>query len=118
MPRLSQQLHPHREPVTPLHAATVLLLRDAPQPGGGSTLQVLMTRRSDKASFVPGAYVFPGGGIETQDADPATHALADHRPAQTAAIYRSASPCPFSSRACPRGRSPWPTSPSSSSPCG
>ena len=85
MPRLSQQLHPHREPVTPLHAATVLLLRDAPQPGGGSTLQVLMTRRSDKASFVPGAYVFPGGGIETQDADPATHALADHRPAQTAA---------------------------------
>ena len=85
MPRLSQQLHPHREPVTPLHAATVLLLRDAPQPGGGSALQVLMTRRSDKASFVPGAYVFPGGGIETQDADPATHALADHRPAQTAA---------------------------------
>ena len=85
MPRPSQQLHPHREPVTPLHAATVLLLRDAPQPGGGSALQVLMTRRSDKASFVPGAYVFPGGGIETQDADPATHALADHRPAQTAA---------------------------------
>ena len=85
MPRLSQQLHPHREPVTPLHAATVLLLRDAPRPGGGSTLQVLMTRRSDKASFVPGAYVFPGGGIETQDAGPATHALADHRPAQTAA---------------------------------
>ncbi len=28
-PCLSQQLHPPREPVSPLHAATVLLLRDA-----------------------------------------------------------------------------------------
>ena len=55
MPRISQQLHPHREPVTPLHAATVLLLRDAPAAGGGTALEVLMTRRSDKASFVPGA---------------------------------------------------------------
>jgi len=85
MPRPSQQLHPHREPVTPLDAATVLLLRDAPAPGGGTRLEVLMTRRSDKASFVPGAYVFPGGGIEPQDGDAATHALADHRPAQSAA---------------------------------
>ncbi len=83
MPRQNQQLHPHREPVTPLHAATVLLLRDAPAAGGGTALEVLMTRRSDKASFVPGAYVFPGGGIEAQDGDAATHALADRRPTQT-----------------------------------
>jgi len=82
MPRLSQQLHPHREPVTPLNAATVLLLRDAPV-AGGTVLEVLMTRRSDKASFVPGAYVFPGGGIEAQDGDGASHALADRRPTQT-----------------------------------
>ncbi|WP_367067595.1 MBL fold metallo-hydrolase [Oryzisolibacter sp. LB2S] len=85
MPRQSQQLHPHVEPATPLHAATVLLLRDAPAPGGATVLEVLMTRRSAKASFVPGAYVFPGGGIEAQDAEPATHALADRRPAQDAA---------------------------------
>ncbi|MBS0294347.1 MAG: MBL fold metallo-hydrolase [Proteobacteria bacterium] len=85
MPRQSQQLHPHREPVTPLNAATVLLLRDTPAPDGTTRLEVLMTRRSDKASFVPGAYVFPGGGIEAQDGDAATHALADHRPAQNAA---------------------------------
>ncbi|WP_404300440.1 MBL fold metallo-hydrolase [Alicycliphilus denitrificans] len=85
MPRQSQQLHPHREPVTPLDAATVLLLRDAPAPDGTTRLEVLMTRRSDKASFVPGAYVFPGGGIEAQDGDAATHALADQRPAQNAA---------------------------------
>ena len=84
MPRQNQQLHPHREPVTPLDAATVLLLRDAPAPDGGTALEVLMTRRSDKASFVPGAYVFPGGGIEAQDAAPEAHAQADHRPAQNA----------------------------------
>ncbi|HCL87625.1 MAG TPA: MBL fold metallo-hydrolase [Comamonadaceae bacterium] len=84
MPRDSQHLHPRRPPVTPLQAATVLLLRDAPAPdgAGASTLQVLMTRRSATASFVPGAYVFPGGGIEAQDAAPESHALADHRPAQ------------------------------------
>ena len=82
MPRTSQHLHPSREPVSPLHAATVLLLRDAPV-AGGTVLEVLMTRRSDKASFVPGAYVFPGGGIEAQDGDGASHALADRRPTQT-----------------------------------
>ncbi|PWW47959.1 recombination protein RecT [Melaminivora alkalimesophila] len=81
MPRDSQLLHPRRTPATPLNAATVLLLRDAPH--GASTLEVLMTRRSAKASFVPGAYVFPGGGIEAQDAAPEAHALADRRPAQT-----------------------------------
>lgn len=59
MPRLNQQLHPHREPVPTLAAATVLLLRDA----ADGSLEVLMTRRSAKASFVPGAYVFPGGGV-------------------------------------------------------
>jgi recombination protein RecT len=30
-------------------------------------MEVLMTRRSMKASFAPGAYVFPGGGVEPQD---------------------------------------------------
>ncbi|AVS97136.1 MBL fold metallo-hydrolase, partial [Paracidovorax avenae] len=78
MPRLSQQLHPHREPAATRAAATVLLLRDAP--GGG--LEVLMTRRSPQASFAPGAYVFPGGAIDAQDAEAATHAHVDHRPAQ------------------------------------
>ncbi len=78
MPRPSQQLHPHREPAATRAAATVLLLRDAP--GGG--LEVLMTRRSPQASFAPGAYVFPGGAIDPQDAESATHAQADRRPAQ------------------------------------
>ena len=65
MPRISQQLHPHREPVPTRLAATVLLLRDAE---GDGALEVLMTRRSPNASFAPGAYVFPGGGIDALDA--------------------------------------------------
>lgn len=77
MPRASQLLYPPREPATLLPAATVLLLRD----DAGAGLQVLMTRRSAQASFAPGAYVFPGGGVEPLDT--AVHAQADHRPAQT-----------------------------------
>ena len=84
MPRTNQQLHPHREPVATRAAATVLLLRDAPAtPGLAGGLEVLMTRRSDKASFAPGAYVFPGGGIDALDAAPATHTAAARRPAQS-----------------------------------
>ena len=63
MPRPSQLLYPQREPAATRPAATVLLLRDS---AGG--LEVLMTRRSMTASFAPGAYVFPGGGIDAADA--------------------------------------------------
>ena len=75
MVRPTQQLHPPREPAAVLPAATVLLLRDAPE-----GLEVLMTRRSASASFAPGAYVFPGGRIE--EADAAAQAVATRRPAQ------------------------------------
>lgn len=83
MPRTSQQLHPHREPVATRPAATVLLLRDAAPGSSGGGIEVLMTRRSATASFAPGAYVFPGGGIDALDAAPATHAAADRRPTQS-----------------------------------
>ena len=63
MVRPSQLLHAPRPPAEPKPAATLLLLRDSPQ-----GLQVLMTRRSAQASFAPGAYVFPGGGLEPGDA--------------------------------------------------
>jgi recombination protein RecT len=55
----------------------VLLLRDT-----HAGLEVLMTRRSSTASFVPGAYVFPGGGIDA--ADGCCHALAQRRATQDA----------------------------------
>ena len=79
MTRPSQLLHPQRQPVDTLKASTVLLMRDR---ADGSGLEVLMTRRSPKASFVPSAYVFPGGGIEAQDSAEAAHACASTRPAQ------------------------------------
>ncbi|MBI5910416.1 MAG: MBL fold metallo-hydrolase [Betaproteobacteria bacterium] len=62
MVRAAQQLHPRKQPVAALPAATLLLLRD-----GERGVEVLMTRRSPNASFLPGAYVFPGGRIDAED---------------------------------------------------
>src|SRR5450830_1445382 len=76
MPRPSQLLHPARPPAPTRPAATVLLLRDTPD-----GLEVLMTRRSTTASFVPGAYVFPGGGVDALDS--ASHAQARRRASQS-----------------------------------
>ena len=76
MVRPTQLLHPTREPAPLLSAATVLLLRDGPE-----GLEVLMTKRSMNASFAPGAYVFPGGGIDAADAR--AHAHAKRRTTQT-----------------------------------
>lgn len=76
MARPNQLLHPQREPVAPRPAATVLLLRDS-----AHGIEVLMTRRSMTASFAPGAYVFPGGGVDALDA--ASHAQARRRATQS-----------------------------------
>ena len=61
--------------VVPRPATTTLIVRDA-APG----LEVLMVRRSPTASFMPGAYVFPGGAVDAADAaampDEAPDALA------------------------------------------
>jgi 8-oxo-dGTP pyrophosphatase MutT (NUDIX family) len=51
--------------VPPIPAASVIVLRDAP-------LEVLMIRRHSKSSFVPDAWVFPGGAVE-----PGDHGLGD-----------------------------------------
>ena len=76
MPRANQLLHPARTPAALRPAATVLLLRD-----GAQGLEVLMTRRSSTASFAPGAYVFPGGGIDAADAQ--AHTIATRRATQS-----------------------------------
>ena len=88
MVRTTQLLHAQREPVATRLAATVLLLRDAPGKDGG--LEVLMTRRSMTASFVPGAYVFPGGGVDDADAQADTHLQSTRRPGQSAAALTEA----------------------------
>ena len=80
MVRPTQLLHPQRPPATLRPAATVLLLRDSSDPDR-SGIEVLMTRRSMTASFAPGAYVFPGGGIDAADAE--CHGIATRRPTQS-----------------------------------
>lgn len=56
---------PPAVPVTPRPAATIVLLRDGP-----AGMEVLLMRRSRRAGFVPGAWVFPGGRVDRSDAAP------------------------------------------------
>ena len=46
-------------PVRPRQAASVILLR-----GGTETLEVLLVRRTPKARFMGGVWVFPGGAVD------------------------------------------------------
>jgi 8-oxo-dGTP pyrophosphatase MutT (NUDIX family) len=54
----------HQAPAKPRDAATVMLLRSRP-----AGLEVYMLRRKATMAFAPGAYVFPGGSVDTRDAD-------------------------------------------------
>ncbi len=76
MTRPSQLLYAQREPPPTRPAPPVLLLRDS-----GRGIEVLMTRRSSTASFAPGAYVFPGGGVDAADA--LCHTQSTRRPGQS-----------------------------------
>ena len=103
--RTDYLLHPQRPQAPLLDAATLLLVRDTSGTSDTSDTsgtsgtsgdaapgtpgwQVLMTRRSAQASFVPGGYVFPGGGIEAQDS--AEDAPVLTRPGMDAAERRAA----------------------------
>jgi 8-oxo-dGTP pyrophosphatase MutT (NUDIX family) len=59
-------LDPHAIAVKP--AATVLIVDDRPD------LQVMMLRRRARSEFVGGMMVFPGGGLDDDDADPQGYA--------------------------------------------
>jgi recombination protein RecT len=63
MVRPTLHLHPARQPVEVRPAATLLWLRPA-----ATGPEVLLTRRSPAASFLPGVFVFPGGRIDNEDA--------------------------------------------------
>lgn len=47
---------------TPRQAATVILTR-----GGAEALEVLLVRRTPKARFMGGVWVFPGGALEAEE---------------------------------------------------
>ena len=60
-------------PAVPRDAATVMLLRPArggtgPQ-AGRPGMEVYMLRREPSMAFAPGAMVFPGGSVDSRDAD-------------------------------------------------
>ena len=48
----------------PRQAATVILLR-----GGGERLQVLLVRRTPRARFMGGVWVFPGGAVDAAEGE-------------------------------------------------
>lgn len=55
-------------PATPRPAASIVLLRR----GGKHTdreLEVLLLKRSQRASFMPGIWVFPGGAVDAADGE-------------------------------------------------
>lgn len=56
-------------PPVPRDAATVMVLRPAPDEPTAA-VEVLMLRRPAAMAFAPGAYVFPGGSVDAADGDP------------------------------------------------
>jgi len=50
-----------------LKAASLIWARTRESDQHQSQLEILLTKRSQKASFAPGAYVFPGGKIDPKD---------------------------------------------------
>jgi 8-oxo-dGTP pyrophosphatase MutT (NUDIX family) len=49
---------------TPRQAASIVLLR-----GGDETLELLLVKRTEKARFMGGVWVFPGGGVDAHEGE-------------------------------------------------
>lgn len=62
--------HSDPEAVPVRDAATVMLMRD-----GASGIEVCMLQRNLNSDFVGGAYVFPGGGVDPEDAEADVEAI-------------------------------------------
>src|SRR4029077_632062 len=56
------------EPAVPRPSASVVLLRRGGKHGDWA-LEVLLLKRTEKARFMPGVWVFPGGGVDPQDGE-------------------------------------------------
>jgi 8-oxo-dGTP pyrophosphatase MutT (NUDIX family) len=84
-PAPGEELNPG-PPVQPRQAATVILLR-----GGAQALEVLLVRRTPKARFMGGVWVFPGGAVDAEegDGDEAHRAAAIRELSEEAAITLS-----------------------------
>jgi 8-oxo-dGTP pyrophosphatase MutT (NUDIX family) len=56
------------EPAVPRPAASVVLLRRGGK-HGDRALEVLLLKRTESARFMPGVWVFPGGGVDVCDGE-------------------------------------------------
>ncbi len=75
-------------PVKPRQAASVILLRD-----GGDGLEVLLVRRTPKARFMGGVWVFPGGAVDAGEGEgDGAHRLAAVRELREEATIELAGP--------------------------
>jgi 8-oxo-dGTP pyrophosphatase MutT (NUDIX family) len=62
-PPPGEELNPG-EPTVPRQAATVIVLR-----GGADGIEVLLVKRNPASRFMGGAWVFPGGAVDSGDGD-------------------------------------------------
>ena len=77
-PAFGEELRTDGEETVPRQAATIILLR-----GGAETLEVLLVRRTPKARFMGGVWVFPGGAVDTAEGEgDAAHRIAAIRELQ------------------------------------
>ncbi|MFC4564016.1 NUDIX hydrolase [Nocardiopsis mangrovi] len=83
----------HAGQVEPRHAATVVLLRECVTPPGAAAggIEVYLLRRARTMAFAPGAYAFPGGGVDRRDADRGVR-WAGPSPRDWAAVLGAAEP--------------------------
>jgi 8-oxo-dGTP pyrophosphatase MutT (NUDIX family) len=71
-PAFGEELRLDGQESVPRQAATVIVMR-----GGADALEVLLVRRTPKARFMGGVWVFPGGAVDTAEgAGDAAHRIA------------------------------------------
>ena len=63
-PPPGEELNLAGEPTVPRPAATIILLR-----GGSASLEVLLVRRTERARFMAGVWVFPGGAVDAAEGE-------------------------------------------------
>src|SRR5205823_9254108 len=63
-PGPGERLNTSGAAATPRPAASVIVLR-----GGAGELEVLLVRRTPKARFMGGVWVFPGGAVDAHEGD-------------------------------------------------
>src|SRR3954466_11208862 len=63
-PAYGEELRTDGEETVPRQAATIILLR-----GGAETLELLLVKRTPKARFMGGVWVFPGGAVDSGEGE-------------------------------------------------